>query len=170
MVGSCLWTQVAFAGLLPTLLCVDSKEWDGLELSGQFPVLAATFLAWMTRRERTPTASSSGFPAVTGQLPGIRSPVTFFLFPPESLSPVWETTAFISSVWIIQAGSFRVPQGAYFSPCCGSGLETLASPSSLFSPQRHILPSKQCMNASQFWPLSHLWKDMWKILLSITSF
>ena len=132
---SCLWIQVAFAGLLPTLLFVDPKEWDGLELSGQLPVLAATFLAWMTRRERTPTASLSGFPAVTGQLPGIRLPVTFLLFPPESLYPVWEKTALISSVWIIQAGSFRVPQDPYCSPCRGSGLQTLASPSSLFSPQ-----------------------------------
>lgn len=78
---SYLWTQVAFASLLPTLLFVDSKEWSGLELSGQLPVLAATFPAWMARRERTPTASSSGFPDITGQLPGIRSPVIFFLFP-----------------------------------------------------------------------------------------
>lgn len=29
--GVCLWTQVAFASLLPTLLFVDPKEWDGLE-------------------------------------------------------------------------------------------------------------------------------------------
>lgn len=99
---SCLWTQVAFASLLPTLLFVDSKEWDGLELSGQLPVMAATFLAWMTRRERTPTASSSGFPAVTGQLPGIRLPVpsSFSL-----LSPFLQSGRQLHSS--LQSGSFK---------------------------------------------------------------